>query len=544
MFATLSIRFKILLPALLAALMLLGIGLFGSIGLSRQASALSNMFATDFVQYDALNGFALDLYTTRTNLYQLMSMVQNNADSSRVEKIGKDQLQRLATSMAAILKLEKEGDWETDERGLLQKIEKGVGAYRKDVTDAVDMLSVDANMATMMLESADGKFSTTVQQIDQLVDGGRHDMQFVGISIQQDANQFKLMFWAVAGIAFVAAITGAAWMGRRLAGQLGHLIRHILRQANGDLSTPVPRFNHDEIGEAEVALETLRENVCTLIRNIQTQAQHVSSSAHSLKQGSEENLQAADALSHATEGTASSISQIVNSISHVSEISNQAETAFLTTYKQMERSRALAEEASRVANEVEASIRIHADISAGLKHKTDEIGSIVLVIREIADQTNLLALNAAIEAARAGEQGRGFAVVADEVRKLAERTAQATLKVGTLITAITSQSNESHHAMLNSTEAVARSQEKGREIEAIISSVQQDALSTLKQLEVLSGDIREQNHAIQQISGNVDVFQREITHARNIACRTASEAQELDHGIRPLETAISQFQVQ
>ena len=183
-------------------------------------------------------------------------------------------------------------------------------------------------------------------------------------------------------------------------------------------------------------MQQMQSQLQQIIQSIQQNADKVGTASVDLSGQMDQINQSARQASDAASSTAAAIEELAVSVDHISQSSRQTESSAMHATQLADHGGQLAhrasEEIQRVAGQIDqASGRI-----AGLVERSHEIGGIARVIKEIADQTNLLALNAAIEAARAGEQGRGFAVVADEVRKLAERTAQATDQITTMIQAI------------------------------------------------------------------------------------------------------------
>jgi methyl-accepting chemotaxis protein len=188
--------------------------------------------------------------------------------------------------------------------------------------------------------------------------------------------------------------------------------------------------------------------------------------------------------------------------------------------------------------EIASSIKSAASTIEELGTSSQEIGEIVLTIKDIADQTNLLALNAAIEAARAGEQGRGFAVVADEVRKLAERTAKATEEIAEKIRNIQTKSNASVNAMNQSSKqaegGVSLANDAMRALEEIVSATK-GAMDMIQRIAVATEELSATSEEIAQnmetIKENVNATVRMIEAVREIATKLYVETKTLDESV-------------
>jgi methyl-accepting chemotaxis protein len=178
-----------------------------------------------------------------------------------------------------------------------------------------------------------------------------------------------------------------------------------------------------------------------------------------------------------------------------------------------------------------------------LGRKSDEIGAIVAVINGIAEQTNLLALNAAIEAARAGEQGRGFAVVADEVRKLAEKTAQATQEISDMIQSVQQETRNAISTMQSGTEQVRGGVEKATEAGLALQEIVRSVQMVSEMIERIASGAESQNQMVSEVGGHVQEISRMVQEASEDTVSGERSSGELAKLSAKLDQVIKQFKL-
>lgn len=285
------------------------------------------------------------------------------------------------------------------------------------------------------------------QQQNQNVDGHLKEI----LAINKEVRMLLIIFAIISG---ALAIFFSSVIRRSIMKPIDHLTRHFSRLADGDLALDLGSQTKDEFGKIKDVMVTFLETWRTLVTdmksaagNISMAAKELNAGAEHMSKGSDEQASRSSQVATASEEMSQAILDIAKNVGHIAHsasdtvaVANEGDTIVTKSVDKVK----------EIAHIVDDS----ANFVKSLGERSKQIGAIVGVINDIADQTNLLALNAAIEAARAGEQGRGFAVVADEVRKLAERTAQSTSEIGEMIRAIQEEVSKAVHSMDSATSNV------------------------------------------------------------------------------------------
>ncbi len=312
-------------------------------------------------------------------------------------------------------------------------------------------------------------------------------------------------------------------------------------QSNNDLTKRAAVSGTDEIAQTGEAFNQLMGSLQGIISNVSESADRVRQSATQMADSTSQVTTASQAQSEAAAAIASTMEQMTVSIDQVAEHANDAYRNSLENDK-------LSSKGSDVILQVVNDMRRIADtvnqssvIIRDLGKQSDEINSIVQVIKEIADQTNLLALNAAIEAARAGEQGRGFAVVADEVRKLAERTSQSTNTIAEIVSKIQEGTRNAVSSMESGVTQVNQGVELAGQAGDAIHEISAGAQKVSHTASDISSAIKEQSVASTDIAKNVEKVAQMSDENHAAIQEIASSAQNLEGLAEELEVTVRKF---
>ncbi|HWR41272.1 MAG TPA: methyl-accepting chemotaxis protein [Patescibacteria group bacterium] len=304
--------------------------------------------------------------------------------------------------------------------------------------------------------------------------------------------------------------------------------------ADGDLTQQVRVNRQDEIGQLAMAFNTMVEKLKVLIKHINVNAQQVAASSEELTASSEQAAQATNQIATSITGVAAGaeeqltavdeasmvVEQLSAGIQQVAENTNQVAAQSAQVADKAKDGDTAVDKAVNQMRHIEASVNNITTVVLKLDGKSKEIGQIVDTISGIASQTNLLALNAAIEAARAGEQGRGFAVVADEVRKLAEQSQEAAKKIAELIGEIQGDTDNAVVAMDNGIQEV----KTGVEVVNAAGSAFGEIVGLVTQV---SGRVREISAAVQQMATGSQQIVGSVKKIDELSKSSSDEAQSV-----------------
>ncbi|NHQ84637.1 methyl-accepting chemotaxis protein [Iodobacter sp. HSC-16F04] len=312
---------------------------------------------------------------------------------------------------------------------------------------------------------------------------------------------------------------------------------------NYDFTRRMKVSGNDEIAESLNALNGLLDTLQGSLQQLHRIGRDVTGTASELSESSHELSKASQHVSGAASSMAAGVEEVTVSIGLVADRSSQCDRTAREAGRMAASGGDVIESTIQSIQQIAAEVRVSAGQIESLKERTASINSVVNVIKEIADQTNLLALNAAIEAARAGEQGRGFAVVADEVRKLAERTSLSTREIISTVSAIQSEANATVLSMQQAVKQVEHGVQCAQEASTAIASIRQNADQVVEQVSEISDSMREQSSASNMMAQQVEQVAQMSEESSSVAQNTANESARLRQLSSELDEAIAYYRV-
>ena len=390
--------------------------------------------------------------------------------------------------------------------------------------DEFESSAIKAADFTRRKTSTAGTFEVVMPINFQGVHLGALRMGFTTAHIEHTLRNTQYLALMVGLLCLILGTGLYVYGARRIARPLKETVVSLeeLARGEGDLTRRIDIRTHDEIGSLGRAFNTFLDRLHEIIAQTVSSASRVASAAEELATGSKQMAEGAQEQTDKSAQVASSMQEMAATVVEVNRNADKVTRAARAAAQVATKGQAIVSENVAGMRAIAEKVNDSAGLIESLGRQSNQIGEIIEVIDDIADQTNLLALNAAIEAARAGEQGRGFAVVADEVRKLAERTGHATKEIEQMIKAIQNQTGIVVSDMAERRREVesglSLANRAGESLEEIVREVDQ----VLSEVERIASATQQQSTSTEEISAHVEAV---ATIARQTAAGTNTTAQ-------------------
>ncbi|TJZ67144.1 methyl-accepting chemotaxis protein [Chitiniphilus eburneus] len=531
-------RLWLLITLSIAALLLVGgIGIYQITGIERLAEQITDESLESVLVINSIDKSYKELRS------KIMVQLQATTPERNRELDGEitTEQQAFDTALAAYARLISSPD---DER-LYNQLKTQIGEYQPKFNGVRQLANQgDADGARVALEATYGTYRAADETLDKMVAENTELAHAAKDQAQRTAVNAEITFLIVV-LVFVALLLALGWLiVRAIRGPLHETmtvigeIEHTL-----DFTRRVPSRAQDEIGRMVGSFNRLIDAMHQTLRRVGEHSGELAGSSTEMAGSSRELASAADVASDSASHMAASVEQMTVSINHVAERAQEADHRSKQSGQLASQGGEIIETTIREIDGIADTVRNAAEELAELRTRSGDIKAVLDVIKDIAGQTNLLALNAAIEAARAGEQGRGFAVVADEVRKLAERTAQSTQEITQTVGTIQDGAERAVNAMQHVVAQVENGVGQAREAGDAIRQIRAASSEVVSYVSEISSAIREQGSASTAIAQQVERIAQMSEQTSGTAGASAASAQRLNQLADTMQRDISRYKV-
>lgn len=472
----------------------------------------------------------------------LLSGYQSQGTQARLSKMAGNR-----TAITAKLKLLDALVVRPEGRQLLAVLKQQRGDYVASFTYTIQMAQQGAEPAavsSLYLNRVLPALETLHHTVDQFVSLQQRIFDDSRTAAEQAARKAETAIAIISLLALLMAVAVTVLITRALARPLQQMCEVMSRvETTGDLTLRVPVHGQDEVGQAAARFNRLMTALQTSLTNILHSAENVAAISASLSTAAQQVAQSSEAQSESAASMAAAVEQTTVSINVVADSAHETREISMQSGDIAQGGAATIQQILANIENIASAVNHAAGTVTEFEQLGNDVSKVVQVIKEVADQTNLLALNAAIEAARAGEAGLGFSVVADEVRKLAERTAQSTATIGTIVDSLLKGVSLAASDMGRAVDQVGQGVGLARHASSAMGEIDGGVNRIITVVNTISSSIREQGAASNDIAVNVERIAQMSEQNSSAAAQTADSALELVTLVTGMRDAVAQFRI-
>jgi methyl-accepting chemotaxis protein len=535
---------KLITSFFLCALITLAVGMLGVSGVSALSARLQAVFNNNLVSVANTSQTKTKAVGQSRDLYRLYVATAGNAPQSVKDEF-------LASMKANQLASEKafadyrKGHLAEDERIAGDQMARDWPVYQAMVQQYVAMMAAGdlENGRTLLLGDLQKTYRKVMDQLTLMIDSNDRQIGEDAKAATQQEVTAKTVLYSGIVVAFIAALLLGVFISRLISRPIAVAVDCAQRIAQGDLTQHITSNSRDEAGQLLKALGDMQASLKTTIQQIASASDQLASAAEELTMVTDDGSRALLRQNDEIQQAATAVTEMTSAVEEVARNAVSTSQASQSTSSQASNGRDQARSAVQAINNATQEITSSTGLVRDLAVQVRDIGKVLDVIRGIAEQTNLLALNAAIEAARAGEQGRGFAVVADEVRALAARTQASTGEIESMIHSVQDRADSAVDAMGKSQALVTETQSLARATGEALEQIA-DGISQINDRNLMIATAsEEQAHVAREVDRNLVNIQDLSTQTAAGANQTNTSSQELSSLALSFNTLVGRFRL-
>ena len=535
---------KLLSAFIICALITLAVGGLGMTGVTRLGNALEQTFSNNLVSVGNTNETLTSMTAHNRGLYRLLDAQDggvSETDKERVRQALADDLARAQKVFAAY----RATPLEDDERVAGDQLEQMLPAYIAGSQQVIEMMRAGdlQNARTRLNTLSTEGFVKIRAYLRTIIDSNNRQIKEGAVAAAELRNKSVTMLEVGVVIAFIVAILLGIFITRMITRPLAVAVVSAQRIAGGDLTQPFVSTSSDEAGLLLYALSNMQDGLKGTIQQIASASDQLASAAEELSAVTNESTRGLTRQNDEIQQAATAVNQMTAAVEEVARNAVSTSEASKTATEDAVDGRGQVDHTVKGITTMVHEITQSTGAVSELAGHVREISKVLDVIRSIAEQTNLLALNAAIEAARAGEQGRGFAVVADEVRALAHRTQASTVEIEGMISTVQSGADGAVAAMGKSLSLATHTQEQALRAGSALEKITQGVATINERNLVIASASEEQAQVAREVDRNLLNIQDLSTQSAAGADQTNASSQELSRLATSFNGMVAKFKL-